>query len=51
VAPAPGATNPERVPKEHRRVFVEAVRALIYADGDVDDEERERFEKLRAALS
>jgi uncharacterized tellurite resistance protein B-like protein len=51
VAPAPGATNPERVPREHRRVFIEAVRALIYADGDVDVEERERFEKLRAALS
>jgi uncharacterized tellurite resistance protein B-like protein len=51
VAPAPGATNPERVPPEHRRVFIESVRALIYADGDVDAEERERFEKLRAALS
>jgi uncharacterized tellurite resistance protein B-like protein len=51
VAPAPGATKAERVPPEHRRVFVEAVRALIYADGDVDAEERERFERLRAALS
>lgn len=50
VAPAPEATDPELVPREHRRVFIEAVRALIYADGNVDAEERERFEKLRAAL-
>jgi hypothetical protein len=51
VAPSPEATNPKLVPKEHRRVFIESVRALIYADGDVDDEERERFEKLKSALS
>ena len=51
VAPSPEATNPKLVPKEHRRVFIESVRALIYADGDVDDEERERFEKLKTALS
>ena len=51
VAPSPESTNPKLVPKEHRRVFVDAVRALIYADGDVDAEERERFEKLKAALS
>jgi uncharacterized tellurite resistance protein B-like protein len=50
VAPSPEATNPKLVPKEHRQVFIEAVRALIYADGEVDAEERERFEKLRAVL-
>jgi uncharacterized tellurite resistance protein B-like protein len=50
VAPSPEATNPKLVPREHRRTFIDAVRALIYADGDVDAEERERFEKLRAAL-
>jgi len=27
------------------------VRAMIYADGKVSDEEREQFEKLRNALS
>jgi hypothetical protein len=30
---------------------VEAMRALIYADGEVDAEEREQLEKLKAALS
>jgi len=51
VAPSPEATNPKLVPKEHRRLFIESVRALIYADGDVDAEERERFDRLKAALS
>lgn len=51
VAPAPETTNPALVPTEHRRLFVDAVRALIYADGEVDDEERERFERLKASLS
>jgi len=50
VAPAPSTVNPDLVPSEHRRVFVEAVRALIYSDGEVDDEERQRFEKLKSAL-
>jgi hypothetical protein len=39
------------VPREHRLLFIDAVRALIYADGSVDAEERERFERLQAALS
>jgi len=51
IAPAPGSVDPKKVPAEHRRTFVEAVRAMIYADGSVDDEEREQFEKLRSALS
>jgi uncharacterized tellurite resistance protein B-like protein len=51
VAPSPEATNATRVPREHRQLFIDAVRALIYADGEVDAEERERFDKLQAALS
>jgi len=51
VAPAPGSVDPKAVPLEHRRAFIEAVRALIYADGSVDPEEREQFDKLRSALS
>lgn len=50
VAPPPSAIDPSLVPSEHRRVFVEAVRAVIYSDGEVDDEERDRFEKLKGAL-
>ena len=51
VAPSPETTNPKLVPPEHRRLFIDSVRALIYADGEVDAEERDRFEKLRAALT
>ena len=51
MAPSPESTNPSLVPLAHRRVFIDAIRALIYSDGDVDVEERARFEKLQAALS
>lgn len=50
VAPSPESVSPKRVPEQHRRTFVEAVRALIYADGSVDEEERSRFDALKAAL-
>jgi hypothetical protein len=51
VSPAPGSVDPSRVPKEHRRAFIEAVRGVIYVDGEVETEERMRFEQLQAALS
>ncbi|MBI3204130.1 MAG: TerB family tellurite resistance protein [Myxococcales bacterium] len=50
VAPAPGEVDPSLVPPAHRRAFVEAVRAVIYADGTVEAEERELFEQLKTAL-
>jgi uncharacterized tellurite resistance protein B-like protein len=50
VAPAPSEVDPELVPHEHRRAFVEAARAVIYADGKVDDEERSQLDRLKAAL-
>ena len=51
VAPAPSTVNPSTIPLEHRRAFIESVRGVVYADGRVDPEEREQFEKLQAALS
>lgn len=51
IAPAPGSVDASQVPAAHRRAFVETARAMIYADGSVDDEERAQFEKLRSALS
>lgn len=50
VAPAPTEVDPSLVPAEHRRLFVESVRAVMYADGNVEDEEREQLERLKAAL-
>jgi uncharacterized tellurite resistance protein B-like protein len=50
IAPSPQSVDPARVPPAHRRTFIEAVRALIYADGEIEAEEREQFERLKAAL-
>ncbi len=50
VAPAPGEVDPSLVPAEHRRAFVESVRAVMYADGQVEAEEREQLERLKTAL-
>jgi uncharacterized tellurite resistance protein B-like protein len=51
VAPSPGSVDLSRVPQEHRRVFFEAVRALVYVDGKVDPDERASLEKLRSGLA
>jgi uncharacterized membrane protein YebE (DUF533 family) len=50
VAPSPTDVDPALIPRQHRRAFIEAVRAVIYADGKVDEEEREQFERLQNAL-
>ncbi len=50
VAPSPQDVDPSRVPAEHRRIFIETVRAVVYADGHVDPDERDGFEALRKAL-
>jgi hypothetical protein len=51
VAPSPGSIDLTAVPKDKRYVFVEAARALMFADGNVDAEERASFERLKAALA
>jgi uncharacterized tellurite resistance protein B-like protein len=50
IAPAPHSVDPKRIPSQHRQTFIEAVRAMMYSDGNVDAEEREQLEKLKAAL-
>jgi uncharacterized tellurite resistance protein B-like protein len=50
VAPAPSEIDPALVPAEHRRIFLEAARAVIYADGEVDDEESQQLDRFKAAL-
>jgi uncharacterized tellurite resistance protein B-like protein len=50
VSPAPSSLDPARIPAEHRHTFLEAARAVVYSDGEVDAEEREQLDKLRAAL-
>ena len=50
VAPPPHEVDPRQVPAEHRRTFTDTIRALIYVDGKVDDDERASFERLKQAL-
>ena len=50
VSPSPGSVAPGQVPPEHREAFVEAARAVIFADGEVDPEERQQLERLEATL-
>lgn len=50
VSPSPEEVDPNKVPREHRQVFVDAARAMIYSDGEVDPEERENLELLKQLL-
>lgn len=49
-SPSPESVNPKQIPEEYKRIFVEAIRAVIYVDGEVDADERAGFEQLKAAL-
>ena len=50
VAPSPASVDVRQVPREKRRVFIEAARALMHADGEVEAEERAQLDRLRAAI-
>jgi uncharacterized tellurite resistance protein B-like protein len=41
--PAADELDPADIPREHRQLFLDAARALILADGDVDDAEAENL--------
>lgn len=50
MAPPPHSVVASNIPKEHAQTFVEAVRAVIYVDGNVDPEEQENFDRLVLAI-
>ena len=50
VSPSPEDVDPAKVPRAHRQVFIDAARAMIYSDGQVDPDERENFELLKQLL-
>ncbi len=50
VPPPPEEVDPATVPVEHRRLFLETVRDLIAADGELRPEEQEAFALLEALL-
>ena len=49
VPPAPEEVDPTRIPKEHRQLFLDTIRDVIRADGEVAPDEWENlalFEQL-----
>ena len=46
VPPEAEDVDPQRIPREHRKIFLETARQLINADGHVDPEERENLALL-----
>jgi uncharacterized tellurite resistance protein B-like protein len=41
--PHPDELDPEDVPREHRKLFLDAARAMILSDGEVDEVEAENL--------
>lgn len=50
VPPHPEEVDPARVPHEHRKLFLETVRELILADGQIKEAEVENWELLQQLL-
>lgn len=50
LAPPP-AVDAREVPTEHRRLFIETMRVLLFIDGKVVPEERAHFDALCKALT
>ena len=43
VPPTADELDPADIPKEHRQLFLDAARAMILSDGEVDDVEAENL--------
>ena len=43
VPPRPDELDPADIPREHRQLFLDAARAMILSDGEVDDVEAENL--------
>ena len=50
VPPRAEEVDPQDVPLEHRRLFLEAVRQTVGTDGVISDDEAENFELLEQLL-
>lgn len=49
--PKPDEVDPQRVPRAHRKLFIECAKEMISADGVIDEAEAENFELLEQLLS
>jgi hypothetical protein len=50
VPPPPEAVDPIAIPREHRSIFLDAIRGVVEADGCVSPEEREHLALFSALL-
>jgi uncharacterized membrane protein YebE (DUF533 family) len=50
VPPRAEEVDPARIPQQHRKLFLETVKAVAAADGEIDEEERESLELLEQLL-
>lgn len=50
VPPRPDDVDPADIPREHRRLFLDAARAMILSDGNVEDIEAENLIILEQLL-
>jgi uncharacterized tellurite resistance protein B-like protein len=49
--PRPEEVDPNEIPREHRRIFLEFARRMIAADGELSEEEREHLALLETLLA
>ncbi|MDH5492629.1 MAG: TerB family tellurite resistance protein [Myxococcales bacterium] len=50
VPPPAEELDPTEIPREHRELFLEAVRQVVLADGHIDEEEAENFSLFEQLL-
>ena len=51
VPPDPDAVDPSLIPRAHRQIFIDAIRGVIVADGEVALEEEENLALLEKLLA
>jgi hypothetical protein len=51
VPPSPELVDPMRVPKAHRKVFLDSIEGVIVSDGVIAPEEQESFDLLKSLLA
>ena len=50
VPPAPEEVDPTRIPKHHRKLFLDTVEAVVMADGVLDPDEAENLALFKELL-
>lgn len=51
VPPRAEEVDPARVPHQHRKLFLDTVKAMAQADGEIDEEEKESLALLEQLLT